>query len=124
MAGEVMDDASATIRENLGHTREALSVQRVFGEAYELDGVTLIPVARVSGGAGGGAGRGTDDDQEGSGFGSGFRLRAEPVGVYEIHDTGVEWRPTLDIDRVVKRSQVLAAIVVVCVALVLGRRRT
>jgi len=38
--------------------RDALTVRRVFGEAYEADGATVIPVARVFGGSGTGAGRG------------------------------------------------------------------
>ena len=30
--------------------RDALGVKRVFGEPYDKDGVTIIPVARVQGG--------------------------------------------------------------------------
>jgi len=33
-------------------------VKRVFGEPYEKNGVTVIPAARVQGGAGGGGGEG------------------------------------------------------------------
>lgn len=38
--------------------REVLTVRRVFGEAYERDGVTVIPVAKVMGGSGLGFGSG------------------------------------------------------------------
>jgi uncharacterized spore protein YtfJ len=33
----------------------------VFGEPYEKDGVTIIPAARIRGGAGGGGGEDADD---------------------------------------------------------------
>src|SRR5699024_1303213 len=55
--------------------RDALTVRRVFGEAYEADGATVIPVARVVGCSGTGAGRG---DGSGSLRGDGAgRSRAE-----------------------------------------------
>ena len=56
-------------------TRDSLSVSRSFGDAYVVDGVTVIPVARVAGGAGGGGGEGVDEAGEsGGGFGTGFGL--------------------------------------------------
>ena len=61
-------------------TRDAISVKRVFGDAYELDGVTIIPVASVSGGGGGGGGEGEGPQKEqGSGFGTGFGIHAAHV---------------------------------------------
>ena len=39
--------------EVLNHAREAMTVKRVFGDPYEKDGVTVIPVAGILGGAGG-----------------------------------------------------------------------
>ncbi len=36
--------------------QDALSVKRVFGEPYERNGTTVIPVAKIQGGAGGGMG--------------------------------------------------------------------
>ena len=44
------------IHEVLNHARDAMTVKRVFGDPYEKDGVTVIPVANVMGGAGGGGG--------------------------------------------------------------------
>ena len=35
-----------------------ITVRRVYGEPYEKEGVTVIPAARVQGGAGGGTGEG------------------------------------------------------------------
>ena len=42
--------------ELLDKTRDALTVQRVFGEPHDKGGVTIVPVAKISGGGGGGSG--------------------------------------------------------------------
>ena len=114
------DDVLGSIR----GVRDALTVSRVFGDPYEVDGVTVIPVARVAGGAGGGGGEGESPDGEGSGsgFGSGFGMQARPVGVYAVHDGKVTWRPAVDATRLAKGGQVLAGIGLVCLTLVLLRR--
>lgn len=122
MTTETMIAAESTVLENLRGVRDALSVQRVFGEAYDLDGITIIPVARLAGGAGGGGGEGTEEQEGGSGFGSGFGLGATPVGVYEIRDDGVRWRPSVDVNRLARGGQVLAGILAVCTTLVLLKR--
>ena len=51
MTGSV-NDVKATIEQ----ATDALTVRRVFGDPIEKDGVTVIPAARVHGGAGGGTG--------------------------------------------------------------------
>ena len=104
-------------------TRDALTVRRVFGDPYAVDGVTIIPVARVAGGAGGGAGEGMDDHEPSRGFGTGFGLGAYPVGVYEIRGGELAWKPAVDVNRIVHGGQVLAGIMSVCAALVLIARR-
>lgn len=119
---EANDEAMTEVLDSIRATRDALSVRRVFGDPYEIDGVTIIPVARVAGGAGGGGGEGSGKGENGSGFGTGFGLGAVPVGVYEIHDGKAEWKPAVDVNRVVKGGQVLAGIIAVCLTLVLWRR--
>jgi uncharacterized spore protein YtfJ len=106
-------------------SRDALSVRRVFGDPYELDGVTVIPVARVTGGAGGGGGTGEGPDGKGTGSGSGtgFGLRARGIGVYEVRDGKVEWKPAIDVTSLAKGGQMLGALVIMCLTLVLVRRR-
>jgi uncharacterized spore protein YtfJ len=106
-------------------TKDALGVARAFGEPYEFDGVMVIPVARVGGGAAGGGGEGMDEtaDAGGSGFGTGFGLGISPLGVYEVRGDEVVWKPTVDVNRLLKGSQVLAGIIAVCTTLVLLRRR-
>jgi uncharacterized spore protein YtfJ len=44
------------VQDVIAQARDTLTVKRVFGEPYEKDGVTVIPAARVQGGAGGGSG--------------------------------------------------------------------
>jgi uncharacterized spore protein YtfJ len=122
MTTEPSGTTAATILENIRATRDALSVRRVFGDPLETDGVTIIPVARVAGGAGGGGGEGTAEQQTGSGFGTGFGVRAEPVGIYSIRNGEISWKPTIDATRLVRGCQVLAGIVAVCLALVFIRR--
>ena len=116
--------APDSVLEHLRGTRDAFSVRRVFGDAYEVGGVTIIPVAKVAGGAGGGGGSGDGPDgQAGSGVGSGFGMSARGIGVYEIRDGKAEWKPALDVTRLAKGGQVLGGIAIVCTTLVLLRRR-
>jgi uncharacterized spore protein YtfJ len=79
--------------------RDAMTVGRVFGEAYEREGVTVIPVAAIRGGGGGGTGRKGDTGEEGEG--GGYGVIARPAGVYVIRDGAVSWQPALDVNRVV-----------------------
>lgn len=90
----------------LKQARDAMSVTRVFGEAYERDGVTIIPAALVRGGAGGGAGEGPQGEG-GRGGGTGFGLSARPVGAYVFRDGDWEWRPAMDLTRVILGAQVV-----------------
>ena len=71
-----------------------LSARRVFGEPVIKNGTTVIPVARIMGGAGGGegptlavsgdAGAETNAVPGGAGFG----LAARPAGVYVLQGDG------------------------------------
>ena len=87
-----------TTEEILAKARDTIHVQRVFGEPYEKNGVTLIPAVAVRGG--GGAGEG-EDDQQGGGKGGGFGVSARPVGAYQIKGDEVTWIPAADTTRVV-----------------------
>ncbi len=60
----------------------------VFGNPVERDGVTVIPVAKVSWGFGGGGGG--DDDGQGTGGGGG--AIASPAGYIEISGGSAEYR--------------------------------
>lgn len=62
-------DVNQTIKD----AEDALTVRRVFGEPYQHDDITIIPVARVAGAAGGG--EGADGRGEGGGSASASRRR-------------------------------------------------
>lgn len=96
------------VQEVLAQARDAMTVKRVFGEPYEKNGVTVIPAARVQGGAGGGGGEGPEG--QGRGSGTGFGLSARPVGAYLIRGDEVTWRPAVDLNRVVLGAQIVAIV--------------
>ena len=92
--------------------RDSITVQRVFGEPYERDGVTIIPAARVRGGGGGGGGEGHRPaasngtaEETGSGSGLGFAVGGAPACAYVIAGGEVRWRPALDVTSIVLRAQ-------------------
>ena len=110
--------------------KDTLTVQRVFGDAYEVGGTTVIPVAKVRGGGGGGAGQGTTAGEDaavsgsgGSGSGYGFGVEARPLGVFVVRDGEVSWQPTIDVMRIVVGGQLLALAGILVVGHLLRRRR-
>ena len=110
------------VLEVVAQARDAITVKRVFGEPYERNGVTLIPAARVQGGAGGGGGEGPDG--QGKGSGTGFGLSARPVGAFLIRGDEVTWRPAVDLNRIVLGTQVVAIVALLTVrAIVKGRAK-
>jgi uncharacterized spore protein YtfJ len=86
--------------------REAITVKRVYGDPVQSDGVTLVPVAAVRGGAGGGG----EGGPEGGG-GGGFGVVARPVGAYVIREGSVSWRPAVDLNRVLLLAAALLLLV-------------
>ena len=89
----------------VAQARDALTVKRVFGEPYEKDGVTIIPAARIQGGAGGGSGE--DTQGRGKGSGSGSAMPARPVGAFIIREGELSWRPAVDVNRIILGGQVV-----------------
>jgi uncharacterized spore protein YtfJ len=86
--------------------RDSMTVKRVFGEPYERDGVTVIPVASVAGGGGGGGGEQGEDKGSGGGFG----VTARPAGVYVVKGDTVTWVPAFDLNRVIMGGQIVAVL--------------
>lgn len=93
--------------EMAAQAREAMTVRRVYGDPYEKDGVTIIPAAKVRGGAG--AGRGKEDEQ-GPG---GYQINATPAGAYVIKEGKVRWQPAFNLNRVILGGQIVGALLVV-----------
>ena len=116
------DTTMASVVGQLSESRDAITVGRVFGDAYEVDGVTIIPVARARGGGGGGGGEGKRGSEDGSGFGTGFGLDVRAIGVYEVRDGKLEWKPAVDVTRLARGGQLLAALMVLCVTALVWRR--
>jgi uncharacterized spore protein YtfJ len=118
------DNSMGAVLGKLDAVKDTLTVKRVFGDAYELDGVTVIPVALVRGGGGGGAGEGTGPSTDGSGSGSGvgFGVNARPVGVYVVKDGEVTWQPAIDVMRVVLGGQIVAVVALLTLRRLFGRR--
>ena len=109
------------VNEVITQARDALTVKRVFGDPYEKNGVTVIPAARVQGGAGGGGGEGPEG--QGRGSGSGFGLNARPVGAFLIRGDEVMWRPAVDLNKVVLGAQVVAVALLTIRAIVKARAK-
>lgn len=103
------------IDELLRGAQDAIAAKRVYGEPVERDAVTVIPAASVGGGGGGGG----DSEHNGGG---GFGLKARPVGAYVISGDGVEWKPAVDVQRLMVGWQVVAGLAVLA-AWSLARRR-
>jgi uncharacterized spore protein YtfJ len=110
------------VQDVIDQARDALTVKRVFGEPYEKDGVTIIPAARVQGGAGGGSGE--DPQGQGRGSGSGFGVTARPVGAFIIQGGELSWRPAVDVNRIILGGQVVVVIALLTLrAIVKARAR-
>jgi uncharacterized spore protein YtfJ len=120
----------------LARAAENLSVRRVFGAAYEKDGMVIIPVALVAGGGGGGGDTAPawggeaavrPDDPPGAGpagqeaasrdpgrtgAGGGFGGLLLPSGAYVVKGDQVRWVPAVDPTIVVLASLVLVRVLV------------
>jgi hypothetical protein len=89
-----------TVRARLAQVPTGAVGSRVFGEPYETpEGVTVIPVARVS---------------------DWFGRSAAPVGVFVIHDGKVTWRAAIDDTRIALLGELigLAAAVLGTIAVI------
>ena len=107
--------------EVLGRAADAAQVRRVFGDPIERDGVTIIPTASVRGGAGGGGGRGPKQE-EGEGAGGGYGFMAHPAGVFVLRGDQVDWRPALDLGKVILGGQLVAVTFLLVLRSILRRR--
>jgi uncharacterized spore protein YtfJ len=108
----------------LDAVKDVMTVQRVFGEPTQIDGVTVVPVAVVRGGAGGGGGGGTtpEKNEQGEGAGVGFGVNTRALGVFAVSDGSVTWQPAVDVTRIVLGSQLVAFAAIVVVGSVLRHR--
>jgi uncharacterized spore protein YtfJ len=108
------------VNDVITQARDTLTVKRVFGDPYEKNGVTLIPAAKVQGGAGGGDGEGPQG--QGRGSGSGFGVNARPVGAYLIRGEEVSWRPAVDLNKVILGGQIVAVVALLTIRAIVKAR--
>lgn len=108
------------VNDVITQAQDALTVKRVFGDPYERNGVTVIPVAKVQGGAGGGDGEGPEG--QGRGSGSGFGVIARPVGAFLIRGDEMTWRPAIDLNRIVLGGQIVAIIALLTIRAIVKAR--
>jgi uncharacterized spore protein YtfJ len=110
--------------EKLDVARDAMSVKRVFGDSYQVDGATIIPVATIKGGGGGGGGEGRGPESQGSGtgVGMGFGVNVRPLGVYVVKGDDVRWQPSVDVMRVILGGQILAFFAILTVRRIFMKR--
>ncbi|MBA8826620.1 putative spore protein YtfJ [Saccharopolyspora lacisalsi] len=88
---------------------DAFTVRQVFGEPIRHEGLSLIPVAKISGGGGG--------STDGSGFGG----TAKPIGALVMDEGRVYWRPVADAGKIL--AVVGAGAALFALARALKRRR-
>jgi uncharacterized spore protein YtfJ len=108
------------VQDVIAQARDALTVKRVFGEPYEKDGVTIIPAARVQGGAGGGGGEAPQG--QGTGSGGGFGMTARPVGAFVIRGGELSWRPAVDVTRIALGGQLVAIVALLTLRAIIKAR--
>ncbi|GAC1564861.1 MAG: hypothetical protein NVS3B14_00820 [Ktedonobacteraceae bacterium] len=98
---------TGSLEQVLGHLVSSASVDNVFGQPVERDGVTVIPCSEISVGLGMGTGSGPVDERgnsTGSGGGGGGGSQGRPIAVIVISKEGVRVEPVLDLTKVALAS--------------------
>jgi len=98
---------ATSVLETVREVVDSTATDKVFGSPISQDGITVVPVAKVSGGGGGGGGEGNGN---GAGTGGGLGVSAKPLGVFVIKDGKVGWRPAVDLNKVIIGGQIVAVI--------------
>ena len=106
---------NSPVRAAMESTLQGMNPKQVFGEPIERDGAVFLPAARVRGGGGGGG------DTEGNG-GAGIGLTAKPAGMFVIRDGDAQWRPAVDVNRIVLGTQIVAIVALLVIRSILKRR--
>jgi uncharacterized spore protein YtfJ len=110
---ELMNVTQATrkdtdVLETIRDVIDGAAARRVFGDPITHDGLTVLPVAKVSGGGGGGGGTSpAEDGRDASGSGGGVGTSAKPLGVFVIKEGNVGWRPAVDVNKVIVGGQII-----------------
>lgn len=102
-------------------------VDTVFGDVRTIDGVEVIPVARVGGGFGVGGGGGkagaqSDDLAEGEGGGAGGGLSVRPVAVIFSQSGMPTVMPVVDMNARFRNAAIVICVAIIGATLLLWRR--
>ena len=96
------------VLETIRNVIDGAAAGKVFGAPITQDGLTILPVAKVSGGGGGGGGTSpAEDGRDASGSGGGVGTSAKPLGVFVIKEGNVGWRPAVDVNKVIVGGQIV-----------------
>lgn len=106
------------VTEVFEEAKQTIGSKGVFGTPYEKNGVTVIPAARIMGGAGGGEGpapKAIDGEAPGgttiaTGSGAGFGVSGHPTGAFVIKGNDVRWVPAVDVNRLMLGFQVVLVV--------------
>jgi uncharacterized spore protein YtfJ len=117
------------LSEMVEEAADAIGVKRVFGEPYVKNGVTVIPAARFSGGAGGGestleppAGEEGATETRSINAGGGFGVGGRPAGAFVIRGNDVQWMPAIDVNRLMFGFQVVMVVFLLVVRTIIKSR--
>jgi uncharacterized spore protein YtfJ len=107
------------IEELIETARETATVKRVFGEPYEHNGITIVPAAKIGGGAGSGE---ADIKGHGNG-GSGMGVGGKPAGAFVVEGNMVTWKPAIDVNRIILGAQVVAVVALLTLRTIVKARQ-
>ncbi|MGD8466016.1 MAG: spore germination protein GerW family protein [Anaerolineae bacterium] len=105
--------------ETIENTRQAANWQAAFGQPQEIDGRTIIPVARVGYAYGLGFGQGSTPSEEegepastGEGGGSGGGSTTTPLGAIVVTPARVYFEETVDASKIAIAGILLGAVAI------------
>ncbi|WP_214369750.1 sporulation protein [Pseudonocardia sp. H11422] len=98
------------ISELVGRADDLIRTNRVYADPLTADGLTLLPAARIRGGAGGGP------QAQPDGAGAGLGWTGRPSGAFVIREGRVRWQPAVDVNRLI------AAVAAVLITALLAAR--
>lgn len=116
--------SDTSVLETVKEMVENTTAEKVYGKPITQDGITVLPVAKVSGGGGGGSGTGpAGDGQETGGTGGGLGLTAKPLGVFVIRQGRVKWRPAVDANKAILGGLAVMVAAIVTAGMLIKARK-
>jgi len=114
---DMAQSRESVVNQILDRVRNSARVDLVYGEARELHGKSIIPVALVAYIFGGGSGTGIGPaggnghgEGVGAGGGGGGTVRVQPVGVLEVTDYETRLVPIFDWTRIITAAITAAGV--------------